>query len=72
MDKKLFFTNSYVIANGTLCAVDNNYTWKELNDRLRIIYKDEMEFAEAKEKNKITLDGYNACWDLTGIIPKFK
>ena len=70
--KKLFFTNSYVIANGTLCAVDNNYTRKELNDRLRILYKDEMEFAEAKEKNKITLDGYNACWDLTGIIPKFK
>lgn len=72
--KKVFLVNSYVIADGTLCATYdevNNKGTKQVNS-LRVIYKDEQEFAKAKEKNKIVLDDYNQYWDLTGIIPKFK
>ena len=69
---KVFFTNAYVIADGTLCAVDSGYSKTETVNQLKVIYKDEAAFAKAKEKNKITLDGYNQYWDLTGIIPKFK
>lgn len=72
--KQVFFTNSYVIADGTLCSVgygSKNGTRVNNNNR-EVLYKDEAEFAEAKERNKIVLDGYNQYWDLTGIIPKFK
>ena len=71
--QSIFFTNSYVIADGTLCATENEYsTGKRVNNRLKVIYKDEEGFAEAKKENKIVLDGYNQYWDLTDIIPKFK
>lgn len=71
-ERKIFFNQTYVIADGLLCSNTEVSSAQQAINQTKIIYKDEAAFARAKEKGKINLETYNHCWDLSGIIPQFK
>ena len=69
---RVYYTNSYVIANGTLISNNkpNEYT-VTMNQQKGVLFETETAFANAKEDGLIVLDDYNHYWDVSSIVPKF-
>lgn len=69
---RVYYTNAYVIANGTLIS---NYTPNEytvtMNQQKGVLFATDAAFVDAKEDGLIVLDDYNHYWDLSEAIPKF-
>ena len=76
ISKRYTFNNAYAIGQGTLAAIDGPNVYKTaipsvINQEKGILYQTDADFKAAYDNGKISYEGYNHYWDLSGDVPTF-